>query len=88
MTADELQSIVRRLANNGWCRYWLNYGDRKNDVRMAIQCRDDRGNPEEIHGLIKLGFEIDNEQRMKGNQFFYTIHRSNPDGTPFVSNLF
>ena len=39
MTATELQRIAVRLSNQGWCRHWLNYGDRHEDILMAARVR-------------------------------------------------
>lgn len=80
MTAHELQRIATRLANQSWCRYWLNCGDRHESVTMAIQCRDFSG-PVEIRELENLGF-----RKLHSN--IYIIPRTNEDGTPFVPNLF
>jgi hypothetical protein len=80
MTASELQRIVLRLANQSWCRYWLNYGDRRETVEMAIQSTDTDGGIR-IPELEQRGFEY------KGNGL-YLIPRTNDDGTPYVSKLF
>jgi hypothetical protein len=80
MTANELQRIVTRLANQSWCRYWLNYGDRHKDVEMAIQCLDG-DQAIKIRDLEMMGFK-------RCSMGVYTIPRTNDDGTPFVSSLF
>jgi hypothetical protein len=81
MTATELQRLVRIISNQAWCRHWLNYGDRSDNVVMAIQCRDATGKPEPIDGLSRLGFtELQDHT--------YTIPRTNEDGSPFASKLF
>lgn len=80
MTAGELQRIALHLSNQGWCRHWLNYGDRHENVQMAIQVLDsEKAVP--IPELNKLGFKQYPEN-------LYTIERTNDDGTPFVSKLF
>jgi hypothetical protein len=40
MHINELQSIVRRLSNQCWVRWWANYYNTHNNVKMAIQCLD------------------------------------------------
>lgn len=81
MTATGLQNIARRVSNQSWCRYWLNYGDKHKPVTMAIQCRDANGKPEAVPDLLKLGF-TEHFGR------FYTITRTNEDGSEFESKLF
>ncbi len=81
MTATELQNIVRVLANSSYCRYWLVY-DKAPDGQaiMAIQCRDEYGKRLEIKDAKGRGFgELD--------PYFYTIPRTNEDGTPYFSKL-
>lgn len=74
MTADEIQNIARRLGNQTWCRYWLNFLDSHTNVTMAIQCRSSSGKPEPVPELVKLGFAA-------ATNFLYTIKRTNADGT-------
>lgn len=80
MTATELQRIASRLANQSWCRYWLNYGDRRDNILMAIQCIES-GKSVKVYDLPKKGFTC-----LPGN--VYTIPRTNEDGSPFVAELF
>lgn len=85
MTATELQSIVRSLANSTWCRYWLNFYNSPTDVYMAIQCRDETGKPEPVAWLFNNGFvELDQFT----SPLLYFIKRTNEDGTDFESKLF
>lgn len=79
MTVDELQSIVRVLANNTWVRYWLNWSDSEHPV-MAFQCKDVRGLPQPVHDAVSRGFtEMD--------QYIYTVPRTNEDGTRYERKL-
>lgn len=78
MTVDKLQSLIRRLANGGWVRYWL-YWNAIDCTIMAIQCRNESGIPEPIEGMEAIGFS-------KESNFIYTISRTNEDGTPYKSN--
>lgn len=87
MTANELQRIACRLSNQIWCRHWLNFQDRKKDVKMAIQCRDHDGTPERIKDLESKGFELFWTDDIDC-QWIYTIPRTNDDGTPYESKLF
>lgn len=81
MTADELQSIARRLSNSSWCRYWLNWSDRTSPVTMAIQCHDASGVPQRVPDAISHGLE-------EREDFVYTATRTNDDGTIYESKLF
>lgn len=87
VTAHELQRIASRLSNQCWCRHWLNYGDRRTGVIMAIQCVDildsGRFTPARVNGIEELGFTLADDERL-----LYTIPRTNEDGTPYVSKLF
>lgn len=84
MTLDCLQSIVLRLANNGWCRYWVNWSGAEHPI-MAVQVINSKAEPQEIidaesHGLI--------EHRAPGmDDWIYTVPRTNADGTPYRSLL-
>jgi hypothetical protein len=86
MTAAEIRRIAGQLSNSTWCRYWLNVEDARGgeSVIYAIQCRDYFGQPEPIYGIEKLGF-----QRIYHGfgPYFYTIQRTNDDGTPYKSQL-
>lgn len=85
MRIDELTSIARRLGNQAWVRWWTNFGDRHDNVVMAIQVLDSVPgggiSPIEVRDLHQLGFEMHGD-------FIYIIPRTNEDGTPFVSRLF
>jgi hypothetical protein len=83
MTIGELQRIVLRLSNNGWCRYWCHFNHPQNPVTMAVQCIDvgaKRFIACEMTDLERLGF------KHVGN-WIYEIQRTNDDGSPYVSNL-
>ena len=81
MTANELQRFARHLSNQVWTRHWLNYGDRHQNVRMAIQCIDAAGAPVQIRELPGKGFTEE-------PRHMYTVARTNDDGSPFISQLF
>lgn len=87
MTATKLQSIALRLSNQTFCRHWLNWTDRHENVLMAIQCRDYEGKVEEVKALLSEGFNLW-ETTDPQCLWIYTIPRTNDDGTPFVSKLF
>lgn len=78
MTANELQKIVRSVANWGWCRYWLYINRPQNPVKMAIQVKDWDGTPLTIKYLSN--YEHD-------RNYLYEIPRTNEDGTDFESYL-
>lgn len=79
MTADELQNIVRILANSSWTRYWLNWSDSEHPV-MAVQCIDFKGISQPIHDAVSRGFtETEN--------YIYTVPRTNEDGTRYEQKL-
>ena len=84
MTANELQNIVRRLANNCWTRYWLMWQTNLGQpAKMAISCIDESGKPEPVNGIEERGFKrVD-----RRGYIFYVIDRTNDDGTPYISNL-
>ncbi len=79
MTADQMQSIARRLANGTWTRYWLNWSDSEHPV-MAIQCIDHEGKPQIIH-------DADNHGLTEQEDYIYTAPRTNEDGTRYVRKL-
>ena len=83
MTADEVQSVARRLSNQTWCRYWLNLHNSREPVTVAIQCRDENGNPEAIPDLEKLAMTIS-----PMSPFMYVATRTNADGSNYVSEIF
>ena len=60
MTPIELQDIVRRLANQGYCRYWLNWPVAPNKRHMAISLLEvdnyDHAHFKECPELEALGF--------------------------------
>lgn len=85
MTVTEIQDIVRRLSNQTWCRYWLNFHGSRHPVWMAIQCRDESGKPEPVADLLKIGFV---EQQPVNCPHLYFIKRTSDDGTDYVSELF
>ena len=93
MTIDELQRIVIRLSNQSWVRWWANFGDRHDNVLMAVQCLDFRYHhsaspgryPIDVDDLLKLGYTI---WPAEPHALIYTIPRTNEDGTPFNSQLF
>lgn len=73
MTADELQRIALRLANQAWVRYWLHYNDPiRIPWEMAIQVMDwEQGEYGEfalkeirVPDLDKLGFRWDGHKYM------------------------
>lgn len=79
MTATKLQDAVRVLANGAWTRYWMNYSKTADgETIMAVQCRDETGKPQPISDASRHGFAMHND-------YFYTIPRTNEDGTPYVS---
>ncbi len=83
MTIDKLQSAVRVLANGGWCRYWVSWNiftwpDGRLGSLMAIQCRDDKGDPQPISDASRHGFT-------EHEDFFYTVPRINEDNTPYIN---
>ena len=80
MTADEMQSIVRRLANSSWCRYWINWSD-SNHPLMAVQCRNAQGVPEPIRDAAEHGLT-------ERDDFVYTAQRTKLDGSFYESKLF
>lgn len=80
MTANKLQALVRVLANSCWCRYWLNYYNSCDDVKMAIQCRDYDGKPLLVKDLANSGFE-------ELADHIYTIKRTAEDGQAYLSKL-
>ena len=88
MTADEIQRLAVRLANQTWCRYWLNFFNRNESVKMAIQSIDADGKPQRIRD-----FEMDSQFELYSDgspdcRFIYLVDRTNKDGSPFVSVLF
>jgi hypothetical protein len=89
MTIQELQSIHRRLGNQCWCRWWANFGERRENILMAIQCLSVEANgrfkPTHTVGMIELGFTVDPGTPLR---YIYTIPRTNEDGSPYVSELF
>lgn len=87
MTATELQRIANRLSNQSWCRYWMNFFDRKTDVLMAIQILENvSGTPQPVPctDLLRLGFC----EWAEYPDHIYFIARTNEDGTPYVSEVF
>ena len=80
MTADKLQDLARVLSNCSWCRYWLNLHD-SHYVIMAIQCRNESGQPLPIHDAERHGLKV-------GPDFLYTVRRTNKDGSEYQSSLF
>lgn len=88
MTAEQLQQIVRRLANHAWVRYsqhwnypeqrpWLMaigvWMPRDRDIVSFETMKDVESD------LLKLGFVLD------AASGFYFIERTNEDGTPYTS---
>jgi len=96
MTIDELQRIVISLSNSAWVRWWANFGDARGErpVKMAIQCLDtpplrQPRNPQRfiavpVPDLERLGFVRCPFYR---KECIYLIDRTNPDGTPYKSQL-
>jgi hypothetical protein len=81
MTATKLQDVVRVLANGAWCRYWMNWNkDAIGRTIMAVQCRDEKGRPQQINDAQRHGFA-------QHNDFFYTVPRTNEDGTDYATKL-
>lgn len=81
MTATQLQQIATRLANNGWCRYWLDWRE-LNPPLMAISCIDENGNPQRIADAESHGLLIEDPVRL-----IYTVPRTNDDGKPYIPLL-
>lgn len=89
MSATELQNIARRLSNSCWCRHWLDWQERRPNPMMGIQCLDAtpyrcgefRWNPIRVRDLVVHGFT---EMIDPVYGVFYTIARTNEDGTPYV----
>lgn len=90
MTIDELQSFVRILSNQGWVRWWANLDNRRENVRMAIQvldiCPDGTFRPVRVLGLEEKGLQELDDNKVEA-KWLYTINRTNPNGTPFVSQI-
>ena len=86
MTADELQRIALGLGNQGWVRYWLNFNDSRENVKMGIQVMAFKSEsaitPVEVGDMARLGFELREGGTWRDN-FIYLIPRTNEDGTPF-----
>jgi hypothetical protein len=90
MTATELQRIANRLANQAWCRYWLNFHNSHENVVMAIQIidsvADESGKfktaPVKCADLERLGFKI-----APAYDHIYFVPRTNKDGTSYTSSL-
>jgi hypothetical protein len=83
MTADELQRIALRLSNSGYCRHWLHWNDPSQEPwLMAIRVIDSSGWRVPIKDLETRGFRLDAHPG-----YFYTVERTNEDGTPFRTNL-
>lgn len=77
MTAERLQNIALRLANQCPTRYWLMLDYPKAPGRMAIGIID-RGNVESLNrDLCQLGFEqlADDLSRRMGVDYAWTIVR-------------
>lgn len=95
MTADELQRIVVRLADQSWVRYWLHWNfPRQGPWLMAIQLKDtvagvpgnDRMRNKLVADLLGLGFTYKSDAFNPGLGL-HVIERTNEDGTPFTSSL-
>jgi hypothetical protein len=87
MTASELQRIVVRLSNWGWCRYWLHHNyPRQDPWLMSVQIADFVAGqlgaveaPElESEGFTLIGRDIGP---------VYTIERTDEEGKPFRSGI-
>lgn len=79
MTLQKLQNIVCKLANDSWCRYWVNWTNSEHGPVMAIQCRDDEGESKPITDAKAHGFE-------ENEDFVYTILRTYDAGLPKNEN--
>lgn len=90
MTADELQRIVLRLANQAWVRYWLHWNYPGQEpwlmavtIWMPRDC-DIRGDPtkKDLESeLLELGFSYNQVSGL------YLIERTDDDGTPYTSPM-
>jgi len=87
MTPAELQRLVVRLSNSCWVRHWLCQGHTGQPAEMWIQvldrCEDGafHSKPLPLNQLEYLGFA------WVEKQMFYTIPRTNDDGTPYIVQL-
>jgi hypothetical protein len=57
MTINELQALVRIIANNTFCRYWLHWNHPSEEGRhMAIAAMDANGHSHDLPDLEHRGF--------------------------------
>ena len=79
MTADELQRIVLRLANQVPVRYWLHYNyPNRAPWLMALRIY-----PRPWSGARRLIAELGAFGMVRDGNGVFTVARTNPDGTPF-----
>lgn len=87
MTATELQGIVRIVANNTFCRYWMDYRRTEEGHQlMAISAIDEKGNPNRFNEkeLLDRGFE----KRIESDGLvFWVVLRLDDHGQPFKPTL-
>lgn len=85
MTVEHLQNIVCRLANSGYCRYWVSWSGSEHPI-MAVQCLSPSDmKPSKIHDAEARGLT---ENRAPGmDDWIYTVPRTNEDGTPYQSKF-
>jgi len=86
MTLATLQAIVLRLANRGWCRYWVhvNYPETQPWLMgIAVFGADNRPlNQDDLED--EYGMRRDSDWSRNG---IYFIERTNNDGSPFRNLL-
>ena len=83
MTATELQNLVRMVANNTFCRYWLDYRRTKEGHQlMALSAIDHQGNPNRFNEreLYERGFE---KQMEDDGMVLWLVLRLGDNGKPF-----
>lgn len=82
MELGTLQDIVRMLANQCHVRYWVHWNyPNKQPWLMAINTI---GNKVQESGFLERGFT----KNLRDEQIYWTIERTNKDGTPFDTSLY
>lgn len=83
MTLKALQSIVRRLSNQSFVRYWIHWNHPiEAPWEMAIALRDYHGSLD-LPELEQRGFR----RIFDAGQAYYLIPRLDDNGDPFITKL-
>ena len=81
MTLERLQHIVVKLANQAPTRYWVWWNYPLVETEMAIYIEGGIDSQTLLTEMEGRGFKYDATFRV------WTIHRTNEDGTPWVTKI-